>query len=171
LACGNTVLLKPAPQTPLAALLLGKVIEDVGVDRGVVNVLPGDRDVGLEVLKNEDVRMVSFTGSLEGGRAVLRTIGNVEEKSIPKSIDRSRVKDANAMEFTKPTSTIKKVLLELGGNSPLIVFSDADLSAAVEDVVMASFSNAGQNCCAGKRIYIHAAVYPTFVNKLYDRVK
>src|SRR6185369_150397 len=91
LACGNTVLLKPAPQTPLAALLLGKVIEDVGVDRGVVNVLPGDRDVGLEVLKNEDVRMVSFTGSLEGGRAVLRTIGNVEEKSIPKSIDRSRV--------------------------------------------------------------------------------
>ncbi|CAG8519529.1 9972_t:CDS:2 [Paraglomus occultum] len=171
LACGNTVLLKPAPQTPLAALLLGKVIEDVGVDKGVVNVLPGGRDVGLEVVKNEHVKMVSFTGSLKGGREVLRTIGNEDENSTPKSIYGSRVNHSNAMEFTKPTATLKKMLLELGGNAPLIVFPDVDLSAAVEDVIMASFSNAGQNCCAGKRLYIHQDVYSKFLDKLYDRVK
>ena len=125
LACGNTVVLKPAEQTPLSALLLARLVCEVGFPDGVVNVVTGFGDAGAALANHPGVDKVAFTGSTEVGHEIVRaSAGN-----------------------------LKRVSLELGGKSPAIVFDDADLELAAAGVAGAIFFNHGQCCCAGSRLF------------------
>jgi len=141
LAAGNCVVLKPAEQTPLTALRLAELIGDL-VPKGVVNVLTGyGPEAGAPLAKHPKVRKIAFTGSTEVGREVM----------------------ALAAEH------IADVTLELGGKSPQIVFPDADLEAALEGVLLGIFYNAGQQCSAGSRLFLHDEIYDEFLKKLVER--
>ena len=144
LACGNTVVLKPAELTPLTALRLGELILEAGVPEGVVNVVVGPgRVVGQRLVEHADVAKIGFTGSTEVGAGVMRGAA----------------------------ATIKRVTLELGGKSANLVFADADLEAAAASAPSAVFGNAGQDCCARSRILVEEAVYDRFLDLLVDAVK
>ncbi|MFD9663917.1 aldehyde dehydrogenase family protein [Rhodococcus sp. NPDC059968] len=136
LATGNTVILKPAEQTPLSAALLGDVLREAGIPDGVVNIVHGDgENVGAALSAHPGVDKVSFTGSTEVGRHIVGAArGN-----------------------------LKKVTLELGGKSPNIVFDDADIDAAIEGAAMAIFFNQGEACEAGSRLYVQSTVYDRVV--------
>jgi acyl-CoA reductase-like NAD-dependent aldehyde dehydrogenase len=139
LACGNTVVLKPAELTPLTALRLGELALEAGLPEGVLNVLPGSGSVvGKRLVEHPDVAKIGFTGSTEVGRSVM----------------------AGAAE------TIKRVTLELGGKSANVVFADADLDAAAASAPFAVFGNAGQDCCARSRILVQRSAYDGFVELL-----
>lgn len=139
LAAGCTMVLKPAEQTPLCALALMELAQRAGVPPGVLNIVTGDPVAIGEVLTASPVvRKLSFTGSTEIGRLLMR----------------------------QSAATLKKLSLELGGNAPFIVFEDADLDAAVEGLMIAKFRNAGQACIAANRIYVHSDVYEDFASRL-----
>jgi acyl-CoA reductase-like NAD-dependent aldehyde dehydrogenase len=139
LACGNTVVLKPAEQTPLTALKLGEILLEAGVPEGVVNVITGfGPGAGSSIAEHPDIDKVSFTGSTEVGKLILQaSAGN-----------------------------LKRVSLELGGKSPNIVLPDADMDAAVNTAVNGVFFNSGQVCVAGTRIFVQHDQYDNFVDKL-----
>ncbi len=139
LACGNTVVLKPAELTPMTALRLGELALDAGIPEGVFNVLVGPgRVVGERLIHHRDVAKIGFTGSTEVGAGVMR--GAAE--------------------------TIKRVTLELGGKSANVVFADADLERAAAAAPYAVFGNAGQDCCARSRILVQREAYDRFVDLL-----
>jgi betaine-aldehyde dehydrogenase len=139
LACGNTVVLKPAALTPLSALRLAELSLEAGFPEGVINVLVGKgRTVGQRLVEHPDVAKIGFTGSTEVGRSVMK--GAAE--------------------------TIKRVTLELGGKSANIVFADADLEKAAAAAPYAVFDNAGQDCCARSRILVEHDVYDRFAELL-----
>jgi acyl-CoA reductase-like NAD-dependent aldehyde dehydrogenase len=141
LACGNTVVLKPAEATPLTALRLGELVLDAGLPEGVVNVVVGPGSVaGRRLVEHPDVAKIGFTGSTEVGRS--------------------------GMEGA--AGTIKRVTLELGGKSANVVFEDADLERAAAAAPYAVFGNAGQDCCARSRILIQRSVYDRFLGSLVD---
>jgi acyl-CoA reductase-like NAD-dependent aldehyde dehydrogenase len=142
LACGNTVVLKPAELTPLTALRLGELALEAGLPKGVLNVLTGSGSVvGQRLVEHPDVAKIGFTGSTEVGRGVMK--GAAE--------------------------TIKRVTLELGGKSANVVFGDADLDAAAASAPYAVFGNAGQDCCARSRILVERSVYDRFLELLVER--
>jgi len=144
LAAGCTVVLKPAEQTPLSALAMAELAERAGIPKGVFNVITGDAPaIGAELCANPKVRKLSFTGSTEVGRILMR----------------------------QSADTIKKLSLELGGNAPFIVFDDADLDAAVEGALASKYRNAGQTCVCANRIYVQDGVYDKFAAKLTEKVK
>jgi betaine-aldehyde dehydrogenase len=126
LAAGCTVVLKPAPTTPLTALMLAELTVEAGIPPGVVNVVSGGNETGQALVEHPDVRMVSLTGSTATGRRVMETAAK----------------------------TLKRVHLELGGKAPLIIFDDADLELAAEKAAMAATFNTGQDCTAATRIYV-----------------
>jgi acyl-CoA reductase-like NAD-dependent aldehyde dehydrogenase len=141
LACGNTVILKPAEQTPLTALRLGELICEAGFPDGVVNIVPGfGETAGAALAAHPDVDKIAFTGSTEVGKKILQaSAGN-----------------------------LKKVTLELGGKSPNIIFPDADMKYAVRGAFNAIFFNQGQVCTAGSRLFVHKSVYDQVVSGLTD---
>ncbi len=141
LAAGNTVVLKPAEQTPLTALAFAEICAEIGLPKGVVNIVTGDGATGAALVAAE-VDKIAFTGSTEVGRAIRKATAG----------------------------TGKKLTLELGGKSPFVVFADADLEAAVEGVVDAIWFNQGQVCCAGSRILVAEAVAATFAARLKARL-
>lgn len=144
LACGNTVILKPAEQTPLAALRLGELICEAGFPDGVVNIVPGfGETAGAALAAHPGVDKIAFTGSTEVGKKILRA-----------SVD-----------------NLKKVTLELGGKSPNIIFPDADLKFAVRGTLNAIFFNQGQICTAGSRLFVHTSVYDQVLNGLTDAAR
>jgi len=144
LAAGNTVVLKPAEQTPLSALLLAELIAEVGFPDGVVNVVPGyGETAGAALSAHPDVDKVAFTGSTEVGKLIA----------------------------IAATGNLKKVTLELGGKSPNIVFADADLDAAAAGAAMAIFFNHGQCCVAGSRLYIERPVYDRVLAGVAEEAK
>ena len=144
LAAGCTVVLKPAEQTPLSALAMAELAERAGIPKGVFNVITGDApSIGAELCANPKVRKLSFTGSTEVGRILMR----------------------------QSADTIKKLSLELGGNAPFIVFDDADLDAAVDGALASKYRNAGQTCVCANRIYVQDGVYDAFAAKLAEKVK
>src|ERR1700730_16319108 len=144
LAAGCTMVLKPAESTPLSAFALAVLAERAGIPAGVFNVLTGNpRAIGGEMTSNPDVRKITFTGSTEVGRLLMR----------------------------QSADTIKKLSLELGGNAPLIVFDDADLDAAVEGTIISKFRNTGQTCVCANRVYVQDGVYEAFSEKLVAAVK
>jgi aldehyde dehydrogenase (NAD+) len=143
LSMGNTVVLKPAEQTPLTALRLGELIIEAGFPPGVVNILPGyGPTAGAAIANHMDIDKVAFTGSGEVGHLIMEAAGR---------------------------SNLKRVSLELGGKSPNIVFADADMDQAIEGSHFALFFNQGQACCAGSRLFVEDKVYDEFVEKSVAR--
>jgi succinate-semialdehyde dehydrogenase / glutarate-semialdehyde dehydrogenase len=143
LASGCTMLAKPAESTPFSALALAVLAERAGIPAGVFNVLTGEaKEIGGEMTSNPDVRKVTFTGSTEVGRLLMK----------------------------QSADTIKKLSLELGGNAPFIVFDDADLDEAVEGAIISKYRNAGQTCVCANRLYVQAGVYDAFAEKLVAAV-
>ncbi|MBX2869232.1 MAG: NADP-dependent succinate-semialdehyde dehydrogenase [Acidiferrobacterales bacterium] len=143
LAAGCAVVVKPATQTPLSAFALCELAEQAGVPAGVISVITGASGaIGGEMTSHPDVRHLSFTGSTEVGRLLMKQCSD----------------------------SIIKVALELGGNAPFIVFDDADIDAAVEGAIMSKYRNAGQTCVCSNRIYVHDAVYDEFSDKLSKAV-
>lgn len=135
LAAGCTIVLKPAPETPLSALRLAEIARDVGFPEGVFQVVTGDATTGAALAAHPQVAKVAFTGSTATGQAILKA-------SVP---------------------DIKRVTLELGGKSPSIICKDADLHKAIPQAAMACFFNSGQVCYAGTRLYAHRSVYDAVV--------
>ncbi|MBI5631680.1 MAG: aldehyde dehydrogenase family protein [Elusimicrobia bacterium] len=144
LACGNAVVLKPAEQTPLSALRLGELLLEAGLPPGVVNIVPGfGPTAGAALAAHPDVDKVTFTGSTEVGREIVKaSAGN-----------------------------LKKLSLELGGKSPNIVFADADLEAAAKGLFMGIFYNQGQCCSAGSRVFVEKSQYEPMLAALVERAK
>jgi phenylacetaldehyde dehydrogenase len=137
LATGCCVVLKPAEQTPLSALLLGELIQEAGIPDGVVNIVPGyGETAGAALAAHPNVDKVAFTGSTEVGKLIVHAA----------------------------TGNLKKVSLELGGKSPNIVFQDADIDATIPGAAMAIFFNHGQCCCAGSRLYVEAKEFDKVVD-------
>lgn len=136
ITAGNTVVLKPAEQTPLTALRLGQLLLEAGVPAGVVNVVPGYGDAGAALVDHPDVDKVAFTGSTEVGKKIA----------------------AGA------SKNLKKVSLELGGKAPNIIFADADLDAAVAGAALAGYFNEGQCCVNGSRLYVQRSVFDEVID-------
>ena len=144
LACGNTVVLKPAELTPLSAMRLGELCLEAGIPEGVVNVLVGKGSlVGQRLIEHPDVAKIAFTGSTEVGRLVMQGA----------------------------SGTIKRVTLELGGKSANVIFEDADLEKAAASAPYAVFDNAGQDCCARSRILVQKSIYDRFLDELIEATK
>ncbi|MEK9719546.1 MAG: aldehyde dehydrogenase family protein, partial [Quisquiliibacterium sp.] len=145
-AAGCTAVAKPAESTPLSALALAQLAHEAGFPPGVFNVVTADAanapEIGVELCTSPIVRKVSFTGSTEVGRILLR----------------------------QSADTVKKLSLELGGNAPFIVFDDADLDAAVDGAIASKYRNAGQTCVCANRIYVQDGVYDAFAEKLAAKV-
>lgn len=144
LAAGCTVVIKPSEFTPFSALALAVLAERAGIPAGVINIVTGNPGpIGDELLSNETVRKISFTGSTRVGSLLMRgAAGN-----------------------------IKRLSLELGGNAPFIVFDDADIDLAVEGAIVSKFRNGGQTCVSANRILVQDKVYDEFANKLAKKVK
>jgi aldehyde dehydrogenase (NAD+) len=145
LATGNTIVLKPAEQTPLTALRVGELIVEAGFPAGVVNILPGyGPTAGGAIANHMDVDKVAFTGSTEVGRIIMEAAAK---------------------------SNLKRVSLELGGKSPNVVFADADMDQAIEGCHQGLFFNQGQACCAGSRLYVEEKGYDEFVERSVARAR
>jgi len=144
LLAGNTLVLKPASSTPLTNLKLGQILGEAGLPPGVLNIVTGSGEsVGTAIVRNPEIRKLSFTGEYETGRKIKQLAG----------------------------SALKEIVLELGGSDPMIVMPDADIDKAVEGVVKARFYNAGQTCNAVKRLYVHEKIASVFIRQLRDRVE
>lgn len=143
LACGNTVVLKPAETTPLTALLLAEVFQEAELPVGVVNIITGAGNTGASLVSHKDIDKVAFTGSTEIGKLILKNIA----------------KDN------------KKLTLELGGKSAHIVYEDAAIDQAVEGVINGIFFNQGHVCCAGSRLLLEESIAEIFVKKLKNRME
>jgi aldehyde dehydrogenase (NAD+) len=142
LACGNTVVLKPAETTPLTALLLARIFQDCELPAGVVNIVTGAGDTGAALVNHPDVNKIAFTGSTAVGKNIQRALAG----------------------------TGKRLTLELGGKAANIVFADAPIDQAVEGIVAGIFFNQGHVCCAGSRLLVEESVHDLVVRKLKDRM-
>jgi aldehyde dehydrogenase (NAD+) len=143
LATGCTVVLKPAEQTPLTAIELGKLICQAGFPAGVVNVLTGAGETGAHLAAHKGVDKIAFTGSTEVGRLVMKAAAE----------------------------NLKRVSMELGGKAPNIVFDDADIDKAVSGALLGIFFNQGEVCCAGSRLYLHEKIYDQFIERFQAEAK
>jgi succinate-semialdehyde dehydrogenase / glutarate-semialdehyde dehydrogenase len=143
LAAGCTIVVKPATFTPYSALALAELAERAGIPKGVFNVVTGgSREIGGELTSNDAVRKLSFTGSTEVGKILLKQCAD----------------------------TVKKVSMELGGHAPLIIFDDADVDAAVKGAIACKFRNSGQTCVCTNRIYVQDSIYDEFAAKFTNAV-
>ncbi len=141
LAAGCTIVAKPATATPYSGLAWGKLCQDVGFPYGVVNIVTGSaREIGGAIMASPDVRKVTFTGSTDVGKVLIR----------------------------QSSDTVKKVSMELGGNPPFIVFDDADIDAAIEGAMIAKYRNMGQTCVCTNRFYVQAGIHDAFVARLKE---
>lgn len=144
IAAGCTSVVKPASQTPYSGLAWGALCEEVGIPKGVVNIVTGSAgEIGDEICANPLVRKITFTGSTEVGKILIE----------------------------KSASTVKKVSMELGGNAPFLVFDDADLDRAVEGAMIAKYRNSGQTCVCTNRFFVQAGIYDRFVERLAEASK
>ncbi|KAH9524532.1 4-trimethylaminobutyraldehyde dehydrogenase [Bulinus truncatus] len=143
LACGNTCVFKPSQFTPLTAVMLAEIYQEAGLPDGCFNVTQGGAETGQQLASHPDVNKISFTGSVESGSKVMSSCA----------------------------AGIKHVTLELGGKSPLIIFADADLDNAVKGAMLANFTNQGQVCSNGTRVFVEETLAEEFLTKLIERVK
>ena len=143
LACGNTVVLKPAETTPLTALLLAELIQEAELPDGVVNIVTGAGATGAALVNHPDINKIAFTGSTAVGKLIQRSVAG----------------------------TGKKLTLELGGKAPNIIFADATIDQAVEGIINGIYFNQGHVCCAGSRLYVEEGVHDEVVRKLKHRMK
>ncbi|XP_029999889.1 retinal dehydrogenase 1 [Sphaeramia orbicularis] len=145
LCCGNTVVIKPAEQTPLSALHMAALIKEAGFPPGVVNVVPGyGQTAGCAIAQHMDIDKVAFTGSTAVGKLIQKAAGD---------------------------SNLKRVTLELGGKNPIIVFADCDIEYAVEQAHSGLFFNQGQCCLAGSRVFVEESIYEEFVLRSVEKAR
>jgi len=142
LACGNTVVLKPAETTPLTAMKLAELLQDIDLPPGVVNIISGAGDTGIKIVNHPDINKIAFTGSTD--------VGKIIQKSL--------------------AGTQKKYTLELGGKAAHIIFDDAAINQAVEGIINGIFFNQGHVCCAGSRLYVQEGVAEEVISKLKGRM-
>ena len=142
IACGNTVVLKPAETTSLTALKLAEIIQESGLPKGVVNIVTGAGNTGAEIVNHPDINKIAFTGSTNVGKLIQKSISGTKKKST----------------------------LELGGKGANIIFEDAAIDQAVEGIVNAIFFNQGHVCCAGSRLFVQESIAETVIKKLKDRM-
>ena len=142
LACGNTVVLKPAETTPLTAMKLAELLQDIDLPPGVVNIITGAGDTGIKIVNHPDINKIAFTGSTD--------VGKIIQKSL--------------------AGTQKKYTLELGGKAAHIIFDDAAINQAVEGIINGIFFNQGHVCCAGSRLYVQEGVAEEVISKLKNRM-
>tara|TARA_Y100000590_G_scaffold433385_1_gene550394 strand:- start:766 stop:3129 length:2364 start_codon:yes stop_codon:yes gene_type:complete len=143
IACGNTVVLKPAEFTSLTALFFAELCEKANIPKGVINIVTGDGSTGQHLVNHKNISKIAFTGSTDVGKNII----------------------------SSTASSNKKLTMELGGKSPFIVFEDADLDSAVEGVVDAIWFNQGQVCCAGSRLLVQESIEKKFIKKLKKRME
>ncbi|MBZ5647509.1 MAG: aldehyde dehydrogenase family protein [Acidobacteriia bacterium] len=143
LACGNTVVLKPAEQTPLSALRFGELAMEAGLPAGVLNIVTGGPEAGKALVAHAGVDKIAFTGSTAVGKEIMRSSAD----------------------------TLKRVTLELGGKSPNIVFADSDMDSAVKGAINGIFYGKGEVCNAGSRLFVERKVHDFFVDKLVERTR
>jgi len=142
LACGNTVVLKPAETTPLTALKLAELLEDAELPAGVVNIITGDGETGQALVEHSDIDKVAFTGSTAVGKSIRRTVAGTD----------------------------KRYTLELGGKAANIIFEDAPINEAVEGIINGIFFNQGHVCCAGSRLFVQESIADKVIRKLKKRI-
>jgi aldehyde dehydrogenase (NAD+) len=147
IACGNTVVLKPAETTPLSALKLAEIFEEVDLPPGVVNIVTGDGSTGAALVGHKGVDKIAFTGSTEVGKRI-----------------------AAACAAPLPNGKHKRLTLELGGKSPHIIFEDASLDQAIEGIIAGIYFNQGEVCCAGSRLFVQESILPQVIAKLELRM-
>ena len=140
LACGNSVIFKPSEMTPITAVELGKILKQAGLPDGVFNVLHVDRDMAASLCAHKDIAKVSITGSVQTGKAVM----------------------------AQSASTLKRITMELGGKSPLIIFADADMDIAIESALYANFYTQGEICTNGTRVFVERPVYEEFLDRMKE---
>jgi len=143
LACGNTMVFKPAEQTPLTALKLAEIYTEAGMPPGVFNVVQGAAETGAMLVNHADVAKVTLTGSVEVGKIVM----------------------------AEAAKDLKKVTLELGGKSPIIVFDDANIDNALNAALVGNFYSSGQVCSNGTRVFVHSSIHDDFVERLKERTE
>lgn len=143
LACGNAMIFKPSEETPLSALILAEILTEAGLPAGVFNVVQGAAEVGAALVAHPEIAKVSLTGEVGTGK---RIMGDAAK-------------------------TLKHVTFELGGKSPILVFEDADLDAAVGGAMLGNFYSSGQICSNGTRVYVHSSVKDAFIERLIARTK
>ncbi len=142
LACGNTVVLKPAETTSLTALRFAQICQEIGLPKGVVNIVTGAGETGKAIVEHAGIDKIAFTGSTAVGKAIAKTVA----------------------------STKKKLTLELGGKSANILFEDASLDQAIEGIIEGIYFNQGHVCCAGSRLFVQESILDRVVDKLTDRM-
>lgn len=142
LACGNTVVLKPAETTSLTALRFAQICQEIGLPKGVVNIVTGAGETGKAIVEHKDIDKIAFTGSTSVGKQIARTVAH----------------------------THKRLTLELGGKSANIIFEDASLDQAVEGIIEGIYFNQGHVCCAGSRLFVQESILDRVVDKLTDRM-
>src|SRR5712691_8377633 len=143
LACGNTIVLKPAEQTPLTTLRFGELAVEAGVPAGVLNIVTGGPETGKAIVRHPGIDKIAFTGSTAVGKEIMRSSAD----------------------------TLKRVTLELGGKSPNIVFADSDIDNAVKGAITGIFYGKGEVCNAGSRLFVESKVQNEFLEKLVTRAK
>ncbi|MFN7138675.1 MAG: aldehyde dehydrogenase family protein, partial [Limisphaerales bacterium] len=143
LACGNTVVLKPAETTSITAMHLAQIFQEAGLPEGVVNIVTGAGETGSALVKHQDINKIAFTGSTEVGKIIAKSVAG----------------------------TGKKLTLELGGKAANIIFEDAPIDQAVEGIISGIFVNQGHVCCAGSRLFVQEGVYGAVVQKLRNRIR
>ena len=143
LACGNTMVFKPAELTPLSTSVLGEIFIEAGVPPGVFNVVHGDETTGEMMTRHPDIAKVSLTGEVQTGKKVMEAAA----------------------------SSLKRVTLELGGKSPLVIFEDADLPNAASAALLANFYTQGEVCSNGTRVYVHESIHDEFVEMVAERTR
>ncbi len=154
LACGNTVVLKPAETTPLTALRLAEIFDEIELPAGVVNIVTGDGRTGAALVEHPDVDKIAFTGSTEVGKRIARAVARGGGRE------------------SRPTGRgkSKSLTLELGGKSPHIIFEDAAIDQAIEGIVHGIYFNQGEVCCAGSRLFVQESILDRVVKKLELRM-
>jgi aldehyde dehydrogenase (NAD+) len=143
LACGNTVVLKPAETTSITALRLAQIFQEAGLPEGVVNIVTGAGATGAAIVNHPDINKIAFTGSTEVGKLIAKSVAG----------------------------SSKKLTLELGGKAANIVFEDATIDQAIEGIITGIYFNQGHVCCAGSRLFVQEGIYSTVIKKLRDRIQ
>jgi len=151
LACGNTCVLKPAETTPLTALRLAEILEEVGLPKGVVNIVTGDGRTGAAIVNHPGIDKIAFTGSTEVGKRIASAVAQYGESEA------------------RPTHA-KRLTFELGGKSPNIIFEDASIDQAIEGIIQGIFFNQGHVCCAGSRLLVQESILDDVIAKLKIRM-
>jgi len=163
LACGNTVVLKPAETTSLTALRLAQIFQEAELPEGVVNIVTGAGETGAALVNHPGLNKIAFTGSTEVGKAIAKIVGQASRLS-----QTSEKKSDGDRCDACPT---RKLTLELGGKAANILFEDAPIDQAIEGVINGIYFNQGHVCCAGSRLFVQEGIYSKVIKKLRDRIQ